>query len=121
MKRAALSSIGFALLSMPALAHDANGVHGGRLVDAGDYHVELVTKGTDVDVYVLDHDNKPVPTAGYKAIAILSAVGKSVRIVLTPADASKLTGKSETALPSAPKGVVQITPPNGKTVQAKFN
>jgi hypothetical protein len=101
--------------------HVEKGPNGGQMVDAGDYHVEMVAKDVAVDIYVTDHDNKPVPTAGFKAVAILSAGGKSLRIVLAPADAAKLTGKSEAALPTQPKGVVQITPPAGKTVQARFN
>ena len=58
---------------------------------------------------MIDHDNKPVATAGYKGLAILSTEGKSQRIVLAPADGAKLTGKAEAALPAQPKGVVQIT------------
>jgi hypothetical protein len=97
------------------------GPNGGLLTEAGDYHIELIAKGGDVEINVTDHDDKPVPTSGFKGIAILSAGGKSVRIVLEPADGAKLTGKAGAPLPAQPKGVVQITPPNGKTVQAKFN
>jgi hypothetical protein len=58
---------------------------------------------------------------GYKGLAILSIEGKSQRITLEAADGTKLTGKVTGNLPKQPKGVVQITPPAGKTVQAKFN
>ncbi len=95
------------------------GKHGGQMVEAGDYHVELVTKDGIVDVYVSDHDDKPVAIAGYKGIAILSAGGKSQRVVLEAGD-DRLSGKAGGALPAQPKGVVQITPPGGKTVSAKF-
>ena len=121
MRLMTIIATGFVLMASSALAHDAKGRHGGRVADAGNYHVELVANGDAVEVYLTDHDNKPLPPAGYKGVAILSASGKSVRIVLAPADAAKLTGKAETALPAQLKGVVQITPPNGKTVQAKFN
>lgn len=97
------------------------GPNGGLMSEAGEYHVELIAKDSAVEITVMDHDNKPVPTAGYKGIAILSAGGKSLRIVLAPADAAKLAGKADVALPAQPKGVVQITSPAGKTVQAKFN
>jgi hypothetical protein len=95
------------------------GKHGGQMVEAGDYHVELVSNDGIVEVHLSDHDDKPVPIAGYKGLAILSVAGKSQRIVLEVED-GKLTGKAGGALPSQPKGVVQITPPNGKTVSAKF-
>ncbi len=69
------------------------GKHGGQMVEAGDYHVELVTNDGIVDVYVSDHDDKPVAIAGYKGIAILSVGGKSLRIVLE-ADDDRLSGKA---------------------------
>jgi hypothetical protein len=100
-------------------AHVEKGKNGGLMVEAGDYHVELVTNDGIVDVYVSDHDDKPVPIAGYKGLAILSVAGKSLRVVLEAGD-GKLTGKAAGALPAQPKGVVQITPPKGKTVSAKF-
>jgi hypothetical protein len=96
-----------------------NGKNGGQMVEAGDYHVELVTNDGIIDVYVSDHDDKPMPIAGYKGLAILSIGGKSQRIVLETG-VGKLTGKAGGALPKQPKGVVQITPPGGKTVSAKF-
>jgi len=95
------------------------GKHGGQMVEAGDYHVELVTNDGVVEVYVSDHDDKPVEIKGYKGLAILSVSGKSQRIVLEAGE-DRLTGKAAGALPAQPKGVVQITPPGGKTVSAKF-
>lgn len=121
MKFTTFFSIGFLMTVAPALAHDANGHNGGRVVDAGNYHVELVAKGEQVEVYLIDHNNKPMTLSGYKGVAILSAEGKSQRIVLEAPDGARLSGKASGPLPVQPKGVVQITPPNGKTVQAKFN
>lgn len=99
--------------------HAETGKHGGKMVSAGDYHVELIAKGGTVEVYIADHDDKPVAIAGYKGLAILSAGGKTQRVALEAAD-GKLTGKATADLPANPKGVVQITPPGGKTVSAKF-
>lgn len=97
------------------------GPNGGLLVNAGDYHIELLTRDSVVDVNLMDHDNKPRPTTGYKGVAILSVQGKSQRIVLEPTDTSRLSGKAGGALPSKVKGVVQITLPTGKTLQARFD
>ena len=106
---------------IPASAHDPKARYGGQAVEAGDYHVELVTKADTVEVYVADHDNKALRSTGYKGVAILMIDGKSQRIALEPAGDSKLSGKANGALPKAVKGVVQITKPDGKTVQARFN
>jgi hypothetical protein len=113
----ALALLGFA---SPALAHDAKGQHGGRVVDAADHHVELVIKDATVDVYVRDHADKTIALDGYKAVAILAAGGKSQRIVLEQAG-GKLTGKAAGTLPAQAKGVVQLGLPGGKTVNARFN
>ena len=41
-------------LSATAQAHEAAGPNGGRIADAGDYHVELVAKDTALDVFISD-------------------------------------------------------------------
>jgi hypothetical protein len=116
---AALASV--ALTAGPVLAHDPKPQHGGRVTEAGEYHVELVTKADVVEVYLTDHDSKAVSATGHKGLAILNIDGKSQRIVLEPAGDSRLTGKATGSIQGRPKGVVQITPPSGKTAQARFN
>ena len=121
---AALLSLSLSLSLTPALAqhsHHHDGQHGGRTAHAGDYHVEMVTKGDLVEVYLEDDNGKPLRATGYKGLAILVAGGKSQRIVLEPADAARLSGKAPVVLSNKAKGVVQVTLPNGKTVQARFD
>ena len=110
------------MLAVPALAHEmAKGRNGGRVAEGGNYHVELVAKGTRVDVFLTDASDKPVAAAGFKGVAILLVGGKSQRISLMPGDDSRLTGSVGATLPAEPKGAVQITSPDGKTAQARFN
>jgi hypothetical protein len=116
-------AVAAALLVAPALvlAHAPKvGANGGAQADAGSFHVELVPSGTTLQVYLRDHSDKEVASAGYKGTAIFVIDGKPQRIPLTPAGANKLTGTSPIALPKEPKGAVQITTPTGSTVQAKF-
>jgi hypothetical protein len=109
-------------LAMPALAEEEPKPRfGGQIVEAGAFHVEIVARENAVNVYLADHDNKAVAAKGYKGLAILAVGGKSERIVLEPsADAQLLSGKAAGSLPPKLKGVVQITPPAGKVVSAKF-
>ncbi len=107
-------------ITAPALGHDAKSLHGGRIVFAGNFHVEMVAKGETIEIYLINHNNKQMPLDGYKGLAILSVDGKSQRIALEGADGTKLLGKVAGNLPDQPKGVVQITPPGGKTISAKF-
>ena len=108
------------MAAAPSLAHDAKGPHGGRVVDAGNYHIELIVGDGDVALFVTDGSEKPVPSTGFKAVAILNADGKAQRIALEPRDATKLSGKAETALPPDIKGVVQLTAPDGKVRVGQF-
>ena len=104
-----------------AWAHEAKGSHGGRIADAGPYHLEMVVKPDTVDVFISDESDKPVAVSGFKGMAILVASGKSHRVVLAPVDGKHLSGSATVALPKQPKGVVQVTGPDGKTSQAKFD
>jgi len=106
----------------PALAHAPKiGANGGAQTDAGSLHVEVVSKGSTLEVFLRDHGDKAVPSDGYKGTAIFVVDGKPQRIPLTPAGENKLTGAGTVELPKEPKGAVQITLPGGNTVQAKFH
>ena len=75
--------LGAMLTSGQALAHEDEPSHGGRLVDAGNYHVELVISGARADVYISDGAGKALPARGFKGTALLVANGKPLRIVFT--------------------------------------
>jgi len=109
------------MITSPAFSHEAKGPNGGRMVDAGDYHVELVVQPSEVAVFVTDSGDKPVSTAGFKGTAILMAEGKPQRIPLEAGQNNQLTGRSNVALPANVKGAVQLTAPGGKTAQGQFN
>jgi hypothetical protein len=109
------------LITTHVAAHGpSKGAHGGRQVDAGDYHLEMVAKDALLAVYLSDQDDNPVDIKGYRAVGIFVVGGKPQRIELKPESANKLTGTSTMPLPATLKGAVQITLPSGKTVQAKF-
>lgn len=107
--------------SVPALAHDAKGPNGGSITDAGSYHIEMVAKSDVVDIFISDTNEKPISSSGFKGMAILVVEGKSQRITLEPVGTARLSGKAASVLPAQPRGVVQLTAPDGKTAQGKFN
>jgi hypothetical protein len=117
-----LLAVSTLVVALPAYAHDvAKGPHGGRVAEAGDYHVELVAKGSLIEVFLTDAGDKPVAPAGFKGVAILMIGGKSARVALEPTGDTRLSGTAPGDLPTTPKGVVQITSAQAKTAQAKFN
>lgn len=108
-------------LATSALAHAAGiGPNGGMRVDAGPYRVELVPNGTRVDIHITFDDDSAVATETMTGTAILVLAGKPVRIPLAPATGGVLSGEAGMAVPEDVKGAVQLTDPEGKTVQAKF-
>jgi hypothetical protein len=122
MRLTTLAAAALVALPMLAGAHAPKlGANGGRQTDAGSFHVELVPQGEMLQVFLNDHGDKAVSTAGFKGVAILVIDGKPLRIPLAPAGGNKLTGTAEMPIPGEPKGAVQITTSSGGTVQAKFD
>jgi hypothetical protein len=120
-RRALVIITALALVPIGASAHAPKiGQNGGPQEDAGSFHVEIVPKGTVLQVFVKDHLDKAVTSSGFKGTAIFVINGKAERITLTPAGENQLKGTSSVDLPAEPKGAVQITTPTGSTVQAKF-
>ncbi len=119
-RKLGLAIFGVALIAGAAFAHDPKPKHGGQIVEAGDYHVEAVAKGTALEVFISGHDDKPVATKGFKGTAVLIVKGKPVQVALTPRDGNVLTGTSATELAAPIRGAIQITNSKNKTVQAKY-
>jgi hypothetical protein len=110
------------LLATSAFAHEPRkGPNGGELVDAGVYHIEVAAKGTTVDVFVSDNIDRPVSTAGFKALAIIVIEGKTQRVALQPtSDSKKLSGTAPAPVVGI-KGAVQLTAPDGTTATGRVN
>lgn len=119
--RKLLALITALVLATASYAHEPDkGKNGGRQVDAGDYHVEMVVQQTKLAIYISDKNDKAVDAKGFKATGIFMVSGKAQRIELRPETANKLSGNSNVPLPVSLKGAVQITLPTGRTVQAKY-
>jgi hypothetical protein len=111
-----------------AQAHEAIGPNGGRLVDAGNLHVELVPKGKSVDVFVTDANDKPLRVEGYKGTAVLVVDGKPQRIQLAPGGENRLTGAATIDVPAtASSAAMTLNPipvrchPVSRPVSSAFN
>ena len=121
MKMRSFLLIAAMLSAVSAYAHEVEkGPNGGRIADAGEFHVEVVAKSNVIEVFLSDSSDKPVAPAGFKGIAILLIDGKQQRIALDQAGADRLSGKMTGTLSVNVKGVVQLTTPKGTSVQARF-
>lgn len=118
-----LTAFAISLLLSTAAFADAPkaGPNGGIRVDAGTIHVELVLDGTEnVKAYLLDFSDKPLTSAGVKANAILIVDGKPVRFTLEDMGGTMLHGKAPAPVAAGAKGALQLTMPDGSTLQAKY-
>jgi hypothetical protein len=123
MKRILVTCAASLLLATVALAHAPRpGPNGGLKVDAGGaHHAELVADGTEtVKLFLYDGNDQPVASEGFKGNAILIVNGKPARFSLEPAGGQMLTGKAPSPVETGVRGAVQLTLPDGSTVQAKF-
>jgi hypothetical protein len=115
-------ALGIALLALlPAHAHEVKSLHGGRLADAGSYHVELVAKDKAIEIFLTGENDKPVDPKGFRGVAIFNLGGKAERITLAPSEKGILTGQATGSLPPDLKGAIQLTAPDGKTATARFD
>jgi hypothetical protein len=69
---------------------------------------------------VTDTSDKPVATDSFRGLAILMLSGKSQRIELVAAGSNKLQGPATGPIAGSPKGVVQLTLPDGKKAQGQY-
>lgn len=121
MKIRTLLMIAALASTVPAFAHEVQkGPHGGRVTDAGEYHVEVLTKANMIEVFLSDSSDKPLAPAGFKGLAILLIDGKQQRVALDETGPDRLSGKVTGTTDALVKGVVQLTTPKGNSVQARF-
>lgn len=110
------------LAPLAASAHSAStGPNGGPQVDAGTFHVEYTRRDSTMIFHLRDHNDRPVPTDGFKGTAIFVIDGKPQRIPLLPAGENRLSGTTTGAAPAQPKGAVQIQAPGGINASGRFN
>lgn len=108
--------------SSTAFAGDVSGKgpNGGRMADAGNMHVEFLTKGADIVVFTYDHDNKPVPSTGVTSRVTVQEKGSTKTVNLTAEAPNKLSGKLAAPLATGARIILSITPKGGKPAQARF-
>lgn len=132
MKSIVLATV-LALTAATAGAHDdatldkKKSPNGGQLRMAGAYHLELVlakdgkeAKDSPVLVYLTDHADAKVPSAGTQATVTLLGGGQKATAVLAPDGDNRLKGMARYVAAGDLKAVVTFTAKDGKSEQARF-
>jgi hypothetical protein len=94
--------------------------HGGKIIDAGAHHLEIVAKDGELEVYVTDEEEKPVVIDGAKATANVLSEGKMEDIELAPGTENALKGTGTFKAVKGTTIVVTLTMPGHKPVQARI-
>lgn len=114
---------GFFFLPMAALGDgdlSKPGPNGGKLADAGKYHVELVVKPTEMRVYVTGAKDAKVDTSGAEASATVLAGKTKSTLKLVPAGDNALSASGSFDTKAAMTVVVTLTLAKQPAVQARF-
>ena len=124
--KALLTGIFMVLASMVVHAHDDAAMaamkapHDGQLKMAGPYHLELVIKPGELQVYVTDHVGTKQATQGSKGSATVLSGKKKTVVKLTPAGDNLLKGGGGFAATPDMKVVVSVTLARQAPQQARF-
>jgi len=101
-----------------AQAHSHGAEHGGQVHKLGSYEAELVVKGTDAMLYVVDDKEQKVDASKFSAIAVVLAKGNEQKILeLKPAKDNMLSGKVD--FPVEGKFRATVTLKSGSTEVGK--
>jgi hypothetical protein len=115
----------FAVAS-PTFAHSDHkwmkGPQGGHIVDAGGgkQHWELVAKGHEMTLYVLDADEKPLSTEGGTAKGQVLINGKTHDVDFKPAGSNTMTATGEFTAAKGMKVIVSTSKVGGESFQARL-
>ena len=114
------------VLSVPALAHSdskwTKGPQGGHIVDAGGgkQHWELVAKGNELTLYVLDADEKPVKVDSGSAKGQVLLGAKTYNVEFKPAGDNTLKATGEFTAAKGMKVIVKTDKVGGQSFQARL-
>lgn len=101
-----------------AQAHSHAAPNGGQIQNIGKYEAELVVKGGEVVLFVVDDKEQKVDSSKLSATAVVLAEGNQQKTVdLNPAGDNKLTGKAN--FPVAGKFRATVTLKAGGTEVGK--
>lgn len=99
---------------------DHKAKHGGKMVESGHHHLELVAADGSLTLYVSDEADKPEDVAKAKASATVLANGKTEAIALQPAAGGVFNGTGNFKAAKGATVVITLKMPDHKPEQARF-
>jgi hypothetical protein len=98
------------------------GPQGGHIVDAGGgkQHWELVARGNELSLYVLDADEKPITVDGGSAKGQVLMSGKTINVDFKPAGGNVLKATGDFTAAKGMKVIVKTDKVGGQSFQARL-
>ncbi|MCU0733841.1 MAG: hypothetical protein MUE84_19970 [Hyphomonas sp.] len=110
-------------LTVPAQAGEAHShaaKHGGKVVDSGHHHMEIVATDGVLEIHLAHDDGTPENVANAKAKATVLSEGQKHEIALTPEPANVLKGTGSFKAVKGTVIVVTLTMPGHEPEQARL-
>lgn len=118
----ALSTTALPGATLAQHAHSHAAANGGQIQKIGAFEGELVVKGGEVTLYVVDANDKKVDSGPLSATAMVLAKGNEQKPVqLAPAGDNKLSGKLDFAVDGKFRATVTLRTASGEAGKARFN
>lgn len=112
----------FTSLLVHAQGHSHAAPNGGQIKDIGPYEAELVLKGQDLMLYIVDGQEKKVDTAKFSASAVVLAKGNEQKSVeLTPSGDNRLSGKMDFTVDGKVRATVTLKSPSGEAGKGRYS
>ncbi len=96
------------------------GPNGGQMEDVAGVHVELLISGNRITINVFDEANKPVPTKGFTASALVVLGSDRETLTLTVSGENALTGEAKKVVPKGATVSITLKTAAGRSGQTRF-
>lgn len=105
-----------------AHSHSHPAPNGGQIQNIGTYEAELVVKGSDVTLFVVDDKEQKVDSSKLSATAVVLAKGNEQKTIdLKPSGENKLSGKVNFPVEGKFRATVTLKTPSGEAGKGRYN
>lgn len=102
--------------------HAHSAAHGGQVKKIGTYEAELVVKGADVQLYLLDDNDRKVDAAPFSATAVVLARSNEQKIVeLKFASDNMLSGRADFPVDGKFRATLTLRSGSTETGKARYS
>lgn len=102
--------------------HSHASAHGGQIQKIGVYEAELVVKGGDMMLYVVDEKDEKVDATKFSATAVVLAKGNEQKTVeLKPANDNMLSGRADFAVEGKFRATVTLRSGSTEIGKGRYN